>query len=141
MLELMVVLMILATGFLIMLPKMTAGTQRTSVRAARDQLATMISIARSTSVASGTSAGLYFRGDSVWVSRTTAGSAVTVLRGVKFTTQYGVTLSHPVDSIVYSLRGIATNLSASQKFKFTRGTNKDSVCVNKLGLVEKTCGL
>jgi hypothetical protein len=36
---------------------------------------------------------------------------------------------------------MASNLSSSKVFKLTRGTATDSVCVTKLGMIAKRCGL
>jgi len=61
---------------------------------------------------------------------------VALAAPVALDSQFSVTLSASVDSVVFGSRGLATNLSSSgAQFALVRGSIQDSVCLTRLGEV------
>jgi prepilin-type N-terminal cleavage/methylation domain-containing protein len=140
--EMMVVVVISGILLSIALPKTKTLRDKSSVRAAKQQVASYLAIARASAIRRSQPAQFYLVNNKVWATygsttRTSVGGSVQldVLRGVAVTLS-GATAN---DSVIYDSRGIGT-LSASRTYKITKNSSSDSLCVSKLGLIARYCG-
>ncbi|HKO14650.1 MAG TPA: GspH/FimT family pseudopilin [Gemmatimonadaceae bacterium] len=148
--ELIAVIVLTGLMALIAYPRIRAVQRRTSLTSARMQLKSYLATARMTALRRGSSARLVRVGNTVRVTVTidTLGTQATIVRPFNFKQAYAVLLSGTTDSVVYTPRGVAQNLSATgEKFYISAdsarvGAGRDSLCVTRLGLVlEGSCGI
>jgi prepilin-type N-terminal cleavage/methylation domain-containing protein len=134
--EFIIVVVILGVISTMAYPLIAGARASASLRAARVQFASSLATARAAAVRWGRPAQLKRTGNSIQVRADTSGTGVFVALSppVALDTQFGVTLSATVDSIVFGPRGLATNLSSSgARFALVRGSIRDSVCLTRLG--------
>jgi len=119
-------------------PSISQARASTSLRSARAQFGASLATARAAAVRWGRPAQLTRTGNSIQVRADTGGTGVFVAltTPVALDSQFNVTLSGTIDSIVFGPRGLATNLSSSgAQFQLVRGAIRDSVCLTRLGEV------
>jgi prepilin-type N-terminal cleavage/methylation domain-containing protein len=133
--EIITVVVIMGVVMMMALPKYGNMNDRNQIRSAKDGLAARISAARAAAVASGKPAIFSLLGDTMRVTLRSDG--VTTLKGadVNLRNQFGVTMTSGDASVVFDGRGMANQ--AAIKIKFTRGSLNDSLCVSKLGLINR----
>ena len=133
--EIITVVVIMGVVMMMALPKYGNMNDRNQIRSAKDGLAARISAARAAAVASGKPATFALVGDTMRV--TLRSNGVTEKKGadVNLYRQFGVTLTSGSTNVVFDGRGMANQ--AAIKIKFTRGSLNDSLCVSKLGLINR----
>jgi Tfp pilus assembly protein FimT len=129
------VMVIMGIVMMMTLPKYGTMNDRNQMRSAKDGLAARISAARAVAVASGKPATFSIVGDSMRV--TLLSNGVTTDKGavVNLFRQFGVHMTSGTQSVVFDGRGMSNQ--AAIKLRFTRGTLADSLCVSKLGLINR----
>ena len=142
--ETMIALVIVACMSVIAFPKLRNAMVKANVRGARNQLANMLTAARTVAEQSNRSTALRFNGNVAWVTawprRTVGGSGSldTVGTVVNLSTVYGTTVAvSSGDSLGYSPRGLTSLGGTDLKITVTRSGYTDSVRVDKLGRVRK----
>ncbi len=136
--ELLMVIVVMGVLSSIAYPRWTAMRKSAGLRAARVQFSASLAIARAAAVRFGRPAQLKRTGNTIQVRADTGGTGVFVALGtpVAFDSQFSVTLSATVDSIVFGSRGLATNLTSSGAyFELAGASIRDSVCLTRLGEV------
>ena len=142
--ETMIAVTIVAIMSVIAFPKLRNSMIKANVRGARNQVANMLTAARTVSEQSNRSTALIFNGN---VARIEASPRKVTLAGstsdtigtlVNLNTVYGTTVSLSSGSQVpYNPRGLATLGNTIVKITVTRSGYTDSVVVDKLGRVIK----
>lgn len=138
--ELLIVVIIMGLMGMFAYPKLRGTTTSLSVRNARQQVQTMLVVARAASVQNGSEARFIRSGSTARVMVDSSGTFVTLLSRNLYTEQ-GVTLTTggtPRDTIRFDSRGMGIGLAGVAIFKFTNSTVKDSICVSKYGKVART---
>jgi len=136
--EMLIVVVLLGLLTAMAYPRMSGVRNSAGLRAARVQFAASLATARAAAVRWGPPAQLKRIGNSIQVRADTGGTGSFVSLGlpVPLDSQFSVTLSATVDSVVFGPRGLATNLSSSgAQFALVRGSLQDSVCLTRLGEV------
>jgi prepilin-type N-terminal cleavage/methylation domain-containing protein len=142
--ETMIAVVIVALMSVMAYPKLRNSMIKANVRGARNQLANMLTAARTVSEQSNRNTTLIFNGNVARIEasprRKTTGSGTldTVGTLVNLSTVYGTTvaLSNGATQVPYSPRGL-TSLTQDLKITVTRSGYTDSVMVDKLGRVRK----
>jgi prepilin-type N-terminal cleavage/methylation domain-containing protein len=133
--EIITVVVIMGVVMMMALPKYGNMNDRNQMRSAKDGLAARISAARAAAVASGKPATFALVGDTMRVTLRSNGVTETKGADVNLYRQFGVALTSGDASVVFDGRGMANQ--AAIKIKFTRGSLNDSLCVSKLGLINR----
>lgn len=136
--EMLMVVVIVGLGLLIALPRFQSVLGQSNLTSARAAVITMHSIARATA-ASGRAAVVRMTGNSILVTATPrlkagAGSRDTVAGPKNMSTEYGVSMSPSVDTIMIDQTGLGRNAS---NIILTKSSFKDTIRVNTYGRVQK----
>jgi len=138
--ELLIVMTLMGIMGMYAYPKLRGTTTSWSTRSARQQVTSMLIVARAAAVQNGSEARFIRSGNVVRVAVDSSGTYVTLAsrdlyreHGVTFTTSGAAR-----DTIRFDPRGVAIGLTGAAIFKFTNATVKDSICVSKLGKVART---
>jgi len=137
-LELLIVIVLMGLVSAMAYPRMSGVRASAGLRAARVQFIGSLATARAAAVRFGRPAQLKRIGNTIQVRADTGGTGafVSLSLPLPLDSQFSVTLSATVDSVVFGPRGLATNLSSSgARFALVRGTVRDSVCLTRLGEV------
>ena len=141
--ELLIVMTIMGIMGMYAYPKLRSATTSYSTRNARQQVTSMIIVARAAAVQNGSEARFIRSGNVARVVVDSSGTFVT-LASRDLNREHGVTFTTSGtarDTIRFDPRGVAIGLTGAAIFKFTNSTVKDSICVSKLGKVARTgCG-
>ena len=138
--EIMVVLSMLAGFMLVGLPRMTRFNASNNLRSARQSVVSGLATARAAAIQRGTSGEFIMVNGRVFL---TANGGATMLRApVPLDSLYKVVVNPPNALIVYNGRGMANLGGTGVRFVLTRSgaSRPDTVCVNRVGLIRKTCG-
>jgi len=141
--ELLIVMTLMGIMGMYAYPKMRNSTTGWATRSARQQVTSMLIVARASAIQNGSEARFIRSGNVVRVTVDSSGTYVTLAsrdlyreHGVTFTTGGAAR-----DTVRFDPRGVAIGLTGAAIFKFTNATVKDSICVTKLGKVSRTgCG-
>ena len=136
--EMLIVVLLMGLLTAIAYPHTSGVRASAALRAARVQFVASLATARAAAVRFGRPAQLKRTGNSLQVLADTGGtgSFLSLSLPVALDTQFSVTLSATVDSVVFGPRGLATNLPTSgAQFALVRGSVSDSVCLTRLGEV------
>ena len=133
--EIITVCVIMGVVMMMALPKYGNMNDRNQIRSAKDGLAARISAARAAAVASGKPAIFSLVGDTMRVTLTSNGVTTTKGADVNLYRQFGVSMTSGNATVRFDGRGMANQ--AALTLKFTRGTLLDSLCVSKLGLINR----
>jgi prepilin-type N-terminal cleavage/methylation domain-containing protein len=133
--EIITVCVIMGVVMMMALPKYGNMNDRNQIRSAKDGLAARISAARAAAVASGKPATFALLGDTMRVTLRSNGVTTTKGADVNMYKQFGVTMTSGNANVVFDGRGMANQTAI--KIKFTRGSLNDSLCVSKLGLINR----
>ncbi len=134
--ELLIVMTVMGLVTAITFPRVNGARTSAALHAARVQFVASLVTARQAAVRFGRPAQLRRSGNSIEVRADTSGTGafVSLAHPVPLDSQFSVTLSATVDSIVFGPRGLASNLSSSgARFALARGSAQDSVCLTRLG--------
>jgi prepilin-type N-terminal cleavage/methylation domain-containing protein len=142
--ETMIAVTIVALMSVIAFPKLRNSMIKVNVRGARNQVANMLTAARTVSEQGNRSTSVIFNGNVARIEATprrvaVAGStADTIGTLVNFSTVYGTTVSLSSGTRVdYNPRGLTSLGGTDLKITVTRSGYTDSVRVDKLGRVRK----
>ncbi|MGZ8469558.1 MAG: pilus assembly FimT family protein [Gemmatirosa sp.] len=145
MVELLLTIAVAGLMLVIAAPRARAFREASSVRGARQELATAIEAARGAAIQRSRPARVRIRTDGVLVTVDTGalGAAATgrftVLGPLRLDTAFSVTVTPavPGDTIVaYDSRGLASpRLGHVARYVIARGVHRDSVCVSNLGMI------
>ena len=134
--EIMTVMVIMGIVMMMTLPKYGNMNDRNKMRSAKDGVTSRLSAARASAVATGRPSTFTFTGTTITVTRTnTAGVEVAVGNSLDLYNQFGVKKSSGDLTIKFDGRGM-TNMNAA-KLIIERGLITDSLCINKLGLINR----
>jgi Tfp pilus assembly protein FimT len=136
MLELLIVIVLIGLISAIAYPRTSGVRASAGLHAARAQFIGSLATARAAAVRFARPAQLKRSGNSIQVLADTGGNGtfVSLTQPVPLDSQFNVTVSASIDSVVFGSRGLATNLSTSgAQFALVRGTIQDSVCLTRLG--------
>ena len=128
--EMMVVVAMISIMVAIATPRIRTLRDRSNLRAARDEVATALAVARSAAVQKGITATFIARHDSVRVALA-AGLGQVILPSRPLDKLYGVEL-RPADAdtaMTFDSRGFVPDRTGQTKYYLTVATLKDSVCV------------
>jgi len=137
--ELLIVMTLMGIMGMYAYPRLRGSTAGWSTRSARQQVTSMLIVARAAAIQNGSEARFIRSGNVVRVTVDSSGTSVTLLsrdlyreNGVTFTTGGAAR-----DTTRFDPRGVAIGLTGVAIFKFTNATVKDSICVSKLGKVAR----
>jgi prepilin-type N-terminal cleavage/methylation domain-containing protein len=133
--EIITVCVIMGVVMMMALPKYGNMNDRNQMRSAKDGLAARISAARAAAVASGKPSMFSIIGDTMRVTLISNGA--TFLKGadVNLYRQFGVSMTSGNTTVRFDGRGMSNQVAL--KLKFSRGSLNDSLCVSKLGLINR----
>ena len=138
--EIMVVISLVACLMLFGLPRMTRFNASNNLRSARQSVVSGLATARAAAIQRGTTGEFWMINGRVFL---TANGGATMLRQpIPLDTLYKVVVNPPNALIVYNGRGMANLGGTGVTLVLTRSgaTRSDTVCVNRVGLIRKTCG-
>jgi prepilin-type N-terminal cleavage/methylation domain-containing protein len=142
--ETMIAVVIVACMSVIAFPKLRNAMVKANVRGARNQVANMLTAARTVAEQSNRSTALIFNGNVARIEAsprrvTLAGSTSdTIGTLVNLSTVYGTTVSLSSGTqVAYNPRGLTSLGGTDLKITVTRSGYTDSVRVDKLGRVQK----
>ena len=136
--EMMVVVAMISIMVAIAAPRVRTIRDRSNLRAARDEVATALSVARSAAVQKGTVATFIVRHDTVRVALN-KGLGQVMLPPRALDVLYGVELK-PADAdtaMTFDSRGFVPDRTGPVTYYLTVAGLKDSLCVSRLGIVTK----
>lgn len=139
----MVVVALLGIIVAVTTPRVIKVRERSDLRAARDEIATALAMARSAAVQKGMSANFILRNDSVMVRLATTNQEILPVRALA--DLYGATVkvnpdggTKATDTLEFDSRGFGTRSGATAtKYRVQIGSLTSDVCVSRLGLVTK----
>ena len=134
--EMMVVIAMIAIMVAVATPRIRTLRDRSNLRAARDEVATALAVARSAAVQKGTSAVFTAHIDTV---RVALSSGQRILPPRPLDVLYGVKLRPATsdETMTFDARGFVPDRTAPVIYYLTVGTLKDSLCVSRLGIITK----
>jgi prepilin-type N-terminal cleavage/methylation domain-containing protein len=139
--ELLLVMVISGIAMAMAMPKLAAVRDRSALRGARQQVSSYVTMARGAAVRRRLPAQVRFSSNTAWITVTQTNGTNTALGGtIQLASDHKVTMTTSVTNINFDQRGIASNLVGTTILRFTRNGLKDSLCVNRLGLISKRCG-
>jgi type IV fimbrial biogenesis protein FimT len=125
------------------IPRFTTIRERGAVRSAQSRFVSALASARAAAILRHGTASVVIAGNRITV--TTNGGATALMGAIPFDTLYGTTLSvspSNVTRVDYDARGMAYLSTGVATFVFNRGgVRPDSVCVNRLGIVRRSCAV
>ena len=133
--EIITVCVIMGVVMMMALPKYGHMNDRNQMRSAKDGLSARISAARAAAVASGKPSTFSITGDTMRVTLNTGGATTTKGADVNLYKQFGVSMTSGNATVRFDGRGMANQTALT--LKFTRGSLSDSLCVSKLGLINR----
>ncbi|WP_309670555.1 GspH/FimT family pseudopilin [Gemmatimonas sp.] len=139
--EVLMVVAILGTLFVITVPKITELKARTALRASHETLESTFATARAVAMQKGKRSTLTLSGNTVGVTVLSGltNTVTQVIRPLLFSSTFGTTITAigaAPTSIAFDARGLVTPVSATiAKYRITLGTYADTVCVSGAGVV------
>jgi len=142
--ELLIVIVLIGAVTVITFPKIRQALDKTSVRAARVDVATFAALAKAAAVRRGCRGVIHFSygaGSAVWVTACPrlapgAGTVDTVSSIDSVGQRYSVSLTSTSDSLQFDPRGLEMdNVTTVVRFTGNVASNTDSVVINPLGKV------
>lgn len=139
--EVLMVVAIMGTLFVITVPKITELKARTTMRASRETLASAFATARGVAMQKGKRSTLTLSGNTVGVSVLSGLTATltTVIRPQSFNSTFGTNVTAIGDApttITFDARGLVTPVRATiAKYRISLGSYSDTVCVSGAGVV------
>lgn len=131
--EILMVMLIAGMVLAFALPRFGALRESGRMNAARTQMVSTVTTARSAAVQNGRPARWIRNGNQIQVvAMNAAGVFANVIPPVSFDAAYRVDLNSTMDTITYDARGMA-NVPTGRIY--IRGARVDSVCVTRLGAV------
>jgi Tfp pilus assembly protein FimT len=145
-LEIMTVLTLAAIMMAMAFPRLSESRRTAQLAAARGQVETYLSVARSIAVRNGGKTQLVRNGNKLTIESDTGTGWVTMVKPLKLG-DADVGLNSTTNVIAFDARGLATGLSATGEKFYLKiasgyGSNlQDSICVTRLGgVLDRSCG-
>ncbi|QJR36320.1 prepilin-type N-terminal cleavage/methylation domain-containing protein [Gemmatimonas groenlandica] len=139
--EVLMVVAIMGTLFVITAPKITELKARTALRASHETLESAFATARASAMQKGKRSTLTLSGNTVGVTVLSGltNTATQVVRPLLFASTFGTTVAAigaAPTTIAFDARGLVTPVSATiAKYQITLGSFADTVCVSGAGVV------
>lgn len=125
----------------VLVPRYNTIANAMNVHSARQELAEMLTQARSTAVQTGRTVQVV-RASNVVSLVSIYGATRTTISQQDLAFQFGVTVSDTKDTVAYDSRGQVAGNNVTLKYVVTNGTTRDSVCLLALGTISRTgCAL
>ena len=133
--EILIVMAIMGIVMMFALPKAGNLNDRNQMRSAKDGIAARIAAARAAAIATGRTATFYMAGDSMRF--TTGVGAAEANKGttINLFKQFGVKVTSSAITIPFDGRGMT--MGSAHTVNFTRGSLSDSLCISRIGLVNR----
>lgn len=135
--EMIIVIVLIGIIAAIGFPRLRIQLEKQNIRSAKALTATLVATARGTAIQRGCPATLNLSTDSIWVTACqVTGAAGQVQVGTKKVvgSEFSVTLSPSVATIVYDPRGLATQFQR-RTVRIIGPNYRDSVVINEVGKV------
>ena len=138
--ETLIVVVVISILSMMALPKFRDAVDRSNLLGARAKVVSSFASARATAAGSGRTATLHLGGNTVMVTAkprfSTGGSGTrdTVVPPYNLSTNYGVTATNTVDSVLIDPTGLPRNAS---NVALAHGSLKDTIQINLYGRVLK----
>jgi prepilin-type N-terminal cleavage/methylation domain-containing protein len=138
--ETLIVIVVVSLLTLIALPKFQAGVNRSNMLGARAKVISSFAAARATAAGSGRRTTLHLGGNTIMVTATprltTGGSGTrdTIVEPYNLSSNYGVTATNTVDSVLIEANGLPRNGS---NVALGHGSLRDTIQINSYGRVLK----
>ena len=133
--EMLMVVVIIGVILAFGLPKFNSLRNSGKIGAAKVHLSSSITTARAAAIQNGRASAWTVSGNTVAVSaQNAAGVWVNLQSPAGFDSLYNVALRATQDQIIFDSRGIAANMTGTNKI-YIVGATTDSVCVTMLGVV------
>ena len=139
--ELLVVFVIFGIVTSLTFPRFQDSRLRSSVSAAKVDVATYLSVARAAAIRRGKTTQFHASGNSIWVTADSSGTQVTIARKFLLDSNANVTVTVTNDPISYDSRGFASGLAGTAKWTISRSGKTDSLCLTRLGITLLDCQL
>lgn len=141
MIEIAIVCVLIGMVAMIAYPRFSTLQTSAALRSGRQQTAAILARARASAVQRGWATSVVRSGDALRIVADSSGTAVTIASAYDLAVSDGVHLSPAPtrDTITFDPRGYASGLVSRQVFRFSVGTSRDSICVNRLGHVLMGC--
>jgi len=135
--EMLVVVAMMSIMVAVATPRIRTMRDRSNLRAARDEVATALAIARSAAVQKGVNASFTAKNDTVRVNLTASGQRILPPRPLDVL--YGVQLRPAAsdETLRFDSRGFVPDRTDKVVYYLTVAGLKDSICVSRLGIVTK----
>lgn len=137
----MIVVAVAGTLMAVAIPRFAEFNNRRDLRSAKMRLINAVATARQGAIQRGATTRLHVHASRVRVTR----NGVVVGLVAPLDTLYKVTVTvvpSTADHFDYDARGFARGLATRVKYRLTRaGAPSDSICVSKLGMIQKSCDL
>ena len=138
--ELLIVIVLMGILAAMAAPKLSTVASSLALGAARQEVAAALATARAAAIQNGRPVSFVRSGNTVGVFMDSAGTTVTLGSVRDLGTLHGVEVTASRNVIRYDARGLATGLDPVEAFVVSRGGERDSVCVLRLGKVStKEC--
>lgn len=141
--EIMIVVAVAGTLMAVAIPRFAEFNNRRQIRSAKLRLATAIATARQGAIQRGTPLRLHVHSSRIRVTRVSGGGLVGLVAPVD--TLYGVNVTvEPswAEHYDFNSRGFAQGLGSRVKYRLTKsGAPADSICVSRLGMIQRACDL
>ena len=136
--ELMMVVMIIGVVAMIVMPRASKVIERSEMRAAKNEVATAVAVARAQAIQNGRPARIARSSNTLKVAVQQGGAYVQVGGPIDAYTGHKVAITMTPDTIRFDPRGYAfgiNTVTGYQVIKLQRGATWDSVCVSRFGKV------
>ena len=140
--EMLIAVLVMGIVTAIGAPKLGAIRDNASVQSAAQQVGAYVATTRAAAIRRGLRANFKTSADSMWIEIQQPGGPQLIAPRIPLKETFNVTMtSIGQDSIVFDARGFAVNLAGTQKYIVTRSGKSDSICVTRLGMVNRGCTL
>lgn len=133
--EILTVMAIMAVMAMLVLPKFGNMNDRNQMRSARDGLVARLASARAAAIATGRPATFELTGNNITVWLRTPTKTEKKGMAIDLYNQFGTRNVGANASVTFDGRGITT--TGATKIHLQRGNVRDSLCISKLGLVQR----
>ena len=133
--ELLIVIVLLGIVAAMVAPRLGTMGGSLAVRAARQEVAAALATARAAAIQNGRPVSFVKSGNTVGVFMDSAGTTVSLGTARDLGALHGVEVAATRNLIRFDGRGLATGLNAVETIVLSRGDERDSVCVLRLGKV------
>jgi len=141
--ELAIVIVLVGILATIAMPRLTQASAALTVRSAKQEVAALMAVARSTAIETGRPAWFIRSGNTVSVAVQPNGvGALTTTTATDLDAEHGITVHASFDTVRFDPRGIADVNDGKVSIVVSKAAASDSVCILGLGRIAiKDCSL